>query len=159
MRFLKIYNIIQLEKPPYAKICGAKRLFHNLWITVLEKFKTWNHEDYCVLFSSSVFFQEQLSKFIPERSSSKTLQNFVENTHGKIVLAAGHRPSYVQKLNCTVCCPWNFEANISRNIFNWLLYLSCFMYYDFPNSYRVIILCLAFVSMQHIFRKICWSIK
>ena len=33
-------------------------------------------------------------------------------------LVAGQGPSYLQKLNCVACCPWNFEALISQVIFN-----------------------------------------
>ena len=36
------------------------------------------------------------------------------------------------------------EAVIFRNIFDWLLYLSCFIYYRFPNSYRIIQIKISF---------------
>ena len=70
----------------------------------------------------------------------------MENIRWISVVVAGHRSSYLQKLNCAAYCPWNFEAVIFPNIFNWFLYLFCFIYYHFPNLYRIITSCSAFVT-------------
>ena len=108
--------------------------------------------------SSTLFsFQRHPLKIILGRSCSKIFSK-IPGKHLRwiSVLTAEHRHSYLQKLNCAAWCPWNFEGFISRNIFNWLLYLTCFINYHFPNSYRIITLRSAFVSTQHILRNICW---
>ena len=78
-------NIIQIERSLYSKICGARRLFDDLWMTALKNLKTWNHKGHWAPFCSSAFFQKQLSKIIMESSSSKISQNSVENTRGRLL--------------------------------------------------------------------------
>ena len=85
-----------------------------------------------------------------ERSCFKVLQNSVEDKQGGLILVAVHRPSYLQKLNFAGCCPCNFEVSTSRNIFNWWLYFPCFIYYHFPNSYRIIT-SVQVLLLRHIF--------
>ena len=85
-----------------------------------------------------------------ERSCSKILQNSVEDKQGGLILVAVHRPSYLQKLNFAGCCPCNFEVSTSRNIFNWWLYFPCFIYYHFPNLYRIIT-SVQLLLLRHIF--------
>ena len=52
----------------------------------------------------------------PKKLFSKVaVLNICKNNDGGFVLVAEHRPSY---LNFAACCPWNFEADISQNIFN-----------------------------------------
>ena len=101
-----------------------------------------------------------LFKIVIRSSCSKILQNFVGNVEIRVwisVLVPWHRPSYLWKLNCGICCPSNFEAVISRNICYWLLHLFCFIHYHSPNWYRFITWCSAFATMQHILRTICWQ--
>ena len=40
----------------------------------------------------------------------------LENPRWISLLFAGHRPSYLQKLNCAACYPWTLGAVTSRNI-------------------------------------------
>ena len=66
-------NIIQI-----AKIYGKKRLFHELWTTVLEIVKSWNHKCHCLPFSSSPpspLFRSNSPAIILENGCSKISQN------------------------------------------------------------------------------------
>ena len=56
------------------------------------------------------------SPIILKTGYSKSLQNSMETT--RFVLLAGHRPSYLHKLNCAACCPSNFEVVIYWDVFD-----------------------------------------
>ena len=142
--------IIQVKSLRYAKICGERRLFHDVWTAVMEK---WKPKTTRVTMRSSSYLlssHKQPTKISLERSCSKVSQNSVEDKQGGLILVAVHRPSYLQKLNFAGCCPCNFEVSTSRNIFNWWLYFPCFIYYHFPNSYRIIT-SVQLLLLRHIF--------
>ena len=58
------------------------------------------------------------SPIILENGYSKNLQNSMETTRLVLVLVAGHRPSYLHKLNCAACCPSNFEVVTYWDVFH-----------------------------------------
>ena len=58
------------------------------------------------------------SPIILENGYSKHLQNSMETTRLVLVLVAGHRPSYLHKLNCAACCPSNFEVVTYWDVFH-----------------------------------------
>ena len=64
-------TIVQIERFRYPKICGKRKLFHDLWIAALEKVKIWNHKGYCAPF---FFFSE-----------ASTTPNSVENTRSVLL--------------------------------------------------------------------------
>ena len=96
-----------------------------------KKVKTWNHKGHCASFSCSVFLQKQPPKIALEGCCSKILQ---KDTQLVSDLVADHRPSYL-----------NFEADISLEYLELItgFVISCFIYYHFSNSYRIITSCSA----------------
>ena len=124
-------NIIQVKKIRYAKMCRESTLLHGL-IKKLLSWKKWKPETTRVTAypSPPVFFSEAPPPPHPtphptklfsilETSCSRTSQNSIGKTAVDFCFSSGHRPSYL--LNSVACCPWNFEAVISRNIFYWLI--------------------------------------
>ena len=123
------------------KFVERQHCLPNKSVTFPEKVKTWNNKGHCTSFSSSFLFSKAAvppplfcfqkqhppyphKKIILESSCSKISENSIGKQRWIRVLDAGHRPSYLQNLNCAECpwnCPWNFEGVISRNIFDWLL--------------------------------------
>ena len=116
---IKIDNIIQIERLRHAKICGERRLFHNLINNCSGKSENLKPQGSLrVLFLLCFLFRSSPSKRLSKVAVLKISQKFIGNTRGAFVLVAGHRPSYLQQRNYAACCPWNFEAVISRNIFD-----------------------------------------
>ena len=74
-------NIIQI-----AKIRGERRLFHVLWITALEKVKTWNHKGHCMLFYSFVFFFKSSPPKLFWRVAALKFRKFPWKTFGGFLL-------------------------------------------------------------------------
>lgn len=113
-------NLIQNEIFHYAKICG-ERLFHNFWITVLKKVKIWNQGSLCPLLLCV------LLRSFPRNYSWKEVVPKIgkapwQTPRSVSVLAAGQRPSYVQRVNCAPCYPCNFEA-VYLSEYLWLIFV------------------------------------
>ena len=96
-----------------ARLCEnllRKNIFS--WLNKQLPQKKWKHETTRVTARPSpplVSVQKQLPRTVLKSSCSKTSQNSIGNTCGGSVLAAGHIPSYLQKLNCGTCYSWNFS--------------------------------------------------
>ena len=120
LRYVKIDNIIQIERLRYVKIRGEKRFFHdsiNNRPVKSEYLKP--HGSLCVhLLLCFLFRSSPLKKIILESSCSIICKTPLETPQWISALVAGHRPSYLQKLNCAACCPLNFLGISSLNCSN-----------------------------------------
>ena len=100
-----------------------KEHFHDL-INKKLPWKKWKPESAIVTvypFLPLFSFQEQPQKLFSKVAVLKFCKIPSETPAADLCLVGGHRPSYLQKLNCAACFPWNFKQVISRNIFHWLL--------------------------------------
>ena len=112
LRFTKMDTIIKIERLRYAKICGERRLFHDL--NKSETFRVTSRP------SPPVFFSEA----VPLNYSWKWLFENFPKFRGKhprwiSTLFAGPRPLYLQKLNYTACCLGIWRSYFSEYL--WLI--------------------------------------
>ena len=112
-------NIIQIERLHYEKICGKKTLLHDLINSCHGKSENLKPQrSPHVLLLLCFLFRSSPPKIILESIVDLKFWKIpLESSRWIYVLVARHGLSYLQKLNCAACCPWNFEAVISRNIF------------------------------------------
>ena len=110
-------SIIQVEKIRYAKIFRESTLLHGLINNCPGKSENLKSQTRVTAHPSPppFSFQKQPPEFILE-AALKFRKIPLENPRWISVLVAGHRPSYL--FNCIACCPLNFQAVISRNIFD-----------------------------------------
>ena len=110
-------NVIQIERLRCANICGKRRLFLD-W--KCENLKPQG--SLCVLLFLYFLFRSS-----PSKSFSKVVVLIFRKIPWKtpalnFCFSCRHGTSHHQKLNNAACCPWNFEAVIYWNIFDWLLH-------------------------------------
>ena len=135
-------NIIQIERLRCAKIFGERRVeinFHDLTNNQPGESGNLKSQAHCVPFFSADFFQQQPLKINLKSSCSQVSQNSVENTRDAKRLQYRRFFVNIEKL---LRVPY-FEKDLRTTAF---VYLSCFIYYHFPNSYRIITPCSALVT-------------
>ena len=113
LSFIKTDDIVQIERIRFAKICGERRLFYELINICNGKSKTLKSQGSLRILPFSCFlFRSSPRKFF---SRVAVLKFRKKHPRWIFILVADHRPSY---LNYVACCPWNFEEDISQDIFD-----------------------------------------
>ena len=114
--------IIQIERLCYAKIWGERSLFYDLinnWPGKSGNLKPQGSLCTLLFLLYYASFQKQSPKSYSQKVAVSKIHKILQKTPAmnSCFSVAGHRPSYLQKLNCAACCPWIFEAVISWNTF------------------------------------------
>ena len=98
-------NMIQIERFRYAKICRERTSFHDLINNCPGKSENRNYKGHCASFSSSVFLSEASRPKLSSKVAVLKVRKIpLEKPRWISVLVAKHSPSYLQKMNCAVCC-------------------------------------------------------
>ena len=116
----------------------GKEIFHDLIDNCTRKSENLKPQESLLVFSSSMFSSEAVPKVIVKISFSRVLRKSVESTSGRFVLVAGHRPSYLQKLN----------SAISKKLFLGIYSIGCCNQKQPPEVYKKLSLKISLIKLQ-----------